>query len=154
MSAGNLELAQGDAQGALADFRRAQETFEAMAAADPKSTDAVLGVAMTRHNAGEALRELGRVDAALAEYRAARPLYERVVAASPSGSWAAGMLAMVYVRLGEHAADRHSACAVYRKALDIFEPIAARGALPPDRRESFEEAKTAAAGCAPTAASR
>ena len=105
MSAGNLELAQRDAPGALADFRRAQETFEAMAAADPKSTDAVLGVAMTRHNAGDALRELGRLDEALAEYRAARPLYERVVAASPSGSWAAGMLAMLYVRLGERAAD-------------------------------------------------
>ncbi len=154
MSAGNLELAQSDAPGALADFRRAQETFEAMAAADPKSTDAVLGVAMTRHNAGDALRELGRLDEALAEYRAARPLYERVVAASPSGSWAAGMLAMLYVRLGERAADRSSACTLYRKSLDIFEPIAARGALPPDRRESFEEAKKAAAGCAPTAASR
>ncbi len=154
MSMGTTELALGDADGALTDFRRAQSGFQAMSAADPKSTDALLGVAMTRHNAGEALERLGRRDEAMAEYRWARPLYERVVAASPSGAWTAGMLAMLYVRLADGEPDRRSACALYRRALDIFEPIAARGGMPPDRRESFEAANKAAAGCAPAASSK
>jgi len=154
MSIGVTELALGDAEGALADLRRAQAGFQAMSAADPKSTDAILGVAMTQHNAGEALERLGRRAEAVADYRAARPLYERVVAASPSGAWAAGMLAMLYVRLGAAEADRPAACALHRRALDIFEPIAARGELPPDRRASFDAAKKAAAGCAPATASR
>jgi eukaryotic-like serine/threonine-protein kinase len=154
MSMGTSELELGNPAGALEDARQALSVFEAMSAADPKSTDAILGRAMTHHDAGVALENLGRRNEAVAEYRAARPLYERVVGASPSGTWAAGMLAMLYVELGANEPDGRSACALYRKALDIFEPIVERGALQPERRKSYDAAKKGAAGCAPAAASR
>ncbi len=154
MEIGNCELALGDAEAALEDFRRSQSVFRSMAAADPNSTDPIVGLAMTHHNAGEALAKLGRSAEALAEYRSARPLYERVVAASPSGTWTAGLLAMLYVRLADGEPDRVTACGLNRRALAIFEPIAARGVMQPDRRESFEAAKKAAAGCAPAASSK
>ncbi len=58
------------------------------------------------------------------------------------------MLAVLYVQTadleGDGAAD---ACALYGKALAIFEPIAAGVGLPPDARRSFERAKARAAGC-------
>ena len=151
---GNTRQGQADSASALLDYRRALSLFEGMAAADPRSTDPILGAAMSHHNLGEALQRLGRRDEAAAELRAARPLYERVVAASPSSAWASGMLATLYVRLGEVEPDRNAACALYQRAVAILEPIAARGETPPQRRESFETAKKAAAGCAPAAASR
>jgi non-specific serine/threonine protein kinase/serine/threonine-protein kinase len=151
MEMGNRELALGQASEALADFRRSLAVFQSMAAADPKSTDPILGIAMTHHNAGEALLALNRRAEALTEYRAARPLYERVVSASPSAAWSGGMLAMLYVRLAEQAPDRGAACRLYRRALEVFEPIAAKGPLLPDRRPAYEAAKSGARACAAAA---
>jgi hypothetical protein len=59
------------------------------------------------------------------------------------------MLAMLYVRTAdlESGADPASSCRLYRRALALFEPIAASGPLPPDRRPLFERAKAQAGAC-------
>jgi hypothetical protein len=72
-----------------------------MAKADPKSTDAILGIAMCHHNTAEALAKLGRRAEALAESRRARTGYEAVVAASPAGAWVSGMLGSLYIQTAD-----------------------------------------------------
>ncbi len=90
-----------------------------MAKEDPKSTDPILGIAMSHHNAAEALEKMGRRAEALEEFRRARPAYEAVVAMSPSSAWAAGMLGSLYVETAdlEYSEDRESACELYGKAV-------------------------------------
>jgi hypothetical protein len=51
------------------------------------------------------------------------------------------------VRTADLEADGSSACELYRKALALFEPIAAAGGLPADRRPDFDRAKGRAAAC-------
>ena len=152
---GNLEMALANPAAALEEYRRALGLFEALAAADAKSTDPVFGVALSRHNMGEALVRLGRAPEALAQYRLARTGYEAVVSAAPSNAWTSGMLAMLYVQTAELGApaDPAAACPLYAKAVTLLGPIAAAGNLPPDRQEAFEKAKARVAGC-PGAASR
>jgi non-specific serine/threonine protein kinase/serine/threonine-protein kinase len=147
---GNVQEGLGRMPEALGAFRRSLEVFEAMAASDPKSIDPVLGIAMGHHNVGEVLDRLGRRPEALAELRRARPAYESVVAASPSGAWASGMLGTLYVQIAdlEIDRDRAEACALYRKAVSIFEPLAAGGGLPPNRKEELGRATERAAACA------
>src|SRR5262249_20760443 len=70
--AGNAELDLGHAPAALEEYGRALAAFRAMAKADPKSTDPILGIAMSHHNSAEALEKLGRRAEALDEYRQAR----------------------------------------------------------------------------------
>ena len=146
---GNTEESMADLWAALDAHRRALATFQEMASADPKSTDSLLGVAMSHHNCGEVLTKLGRTAEALAEYRRARPAYETVVGASPSAAWASGMLGTLYVDIAdlEAAGGADEACGLYRKAVGVFEPIAASGVLPAKRREQLAHAKERLATC-------
>ena len=134
MEIGNAELAGGDAAAALVRYRRALAGFEALAAEDARSTDPLVGVAMSHHNAGEALLRLGRRDEAL-------------VAASPSGAWVSAMLAALYVETADlEAGSGVASCELDRKALALFESIAAASGLPPERRALYERAKARCGG--------
>jgi hypothetical protein len=103
-----------------------------MAKEDPKNIDAMLGIAMSRHNLAEALEKLDRPADALEEYRRARPAYEAVVAMSPSSAWAAGMLGSLLVQTGdlEYSQDRESACELYGKAVAILDSMTGSDLLP------------------------
>ncbi|HVQ54027.1 MAG TPA: hypothetical protein VMT25_02555, partial [Thermoanaerobaculia bacterium] len=146
--AGNIELVLNNAPAALEEFRRALAAFEAMAKEDPKSTDPILGIAMSHHNAAEALEKMGRRAEALEESRRARPAYEAVVAMSPSSTWVAGMLGRLYVQTAdlEYPENRESACALYGKALGIFESTAGPD-LRPELKELILHAKDRLAAC-------
>ncbi|MET0620629.1 MAG: protein kinase [Thermoanaerobaculia bacterium] len=146
--AGNTEIDLGNTTAALEDYRRTLAAFEALSKEDPKSTDPILGIAMSHHNLGEALEKLGRRAEALQEYRLARPEYEAVVAMSPSGAWAAGMLATLYVETGDlvSSEDRDSACALYGKAVGIFESVAGSD-LHPDNKVLLLHARDRLAAC-------
>ena len=146
-------VATGDAEAALSEYSRALKVFESMAAADPRSTDPILGIAMSHHNSGEALAKLGRRVEALLAFERARPSYEKVVAASPS-AWVGGMLAVLYVEMAdaETPSDPVRACALYRRGVAAFERLTASAPLLPDRQAVFAHARAAAAGCPPAAA--
>ena len=150
LAIGNTEESLADLAAALDAHRRALATFEAMAAADRRSTDPVLGIAMSHHNCGEALVKLGRPAEGLQEFRHARAAYETVVAASPSEAWASGMLGSLYVEMADLEKNESpgEACALYGKAVGLFEPIAAGGGLSPKRREQLAAAKERLAACA------
>lgn len=80
---GAVRLAQGDAQGALPDLRRARETWQ--------QVDAPFEVASLRLVLAEAHRALGDEDAARMEVRAARDTFERL-GARPAAERAAALL--------------------------------------------------------------
>jgi eukaryotic-like serine/threonine-protein kinase len=149
MALGNTQAALGDGIAALDMHRRSLATFEEMAAADRQSTDPLLGVAMGHHNSGDVLAKLGRSAEALAEYHRARTAYEAVVTASPSGAWASGMLGTLYLQTADLEAGRNptEACLLYGKAVGIFAPIAAQGALPSKRGEQLAHARERLEGC-------
>ena len=149
MAIGNTQEALGDRLAALDLHRRALATFEEMAAADRKSTDPLLGVAMGHHNCGDVLAKLGRSAEALAEYRRARAAYEAVVAASPSGAWASGMLGTLYLQTADLEAGNNptEACLLYGKAVGVFAPIEAAGALPSKREKQLAHARERLEGC-------
>jgi len=146
--AGNTELDLGNASGALEEYRRALAAFEAMARADPKSTDPILGIAFSHHNSAEALEKLGRRAEALEEFRRARPAYESVMATSPSGAWAAGMLGSLYVRTAdlESSDDHGSACGLYGKAVRVFESVPGSD-LSPESQVLLTRARERLAAC-------
>jgi tetratricopeptide (TPR) repeat protein len=145
---GNTELELGNAPAALEAYRRTLTAFEAMAKADPKSTDAILGIAMGHHNTAEALDKLGRRAEALAEFRRARTGYETVLAASPSGVWVSGMLGSLYIQTAdlEYAENRESACGLYGKAVGIFESVAGSD-LRPENQALLLRARDRLAAC-------
>ncbi|HEX4439170.1 MAG TPA: serine/threonine-protein kinase, partial [Thermoanaerobaculia bacterium] len=146
---GNLEARRGNAADALDSHRAALAAFSELAAADAKSVDARLGVAMSHHNSAEVLTELGRGDEAAAERRLARPDYESVVSAAPSNLWASAMLADLYVELAAaEPAGSAASCTLARRSVDLFERVSAAGALTEQRRASFADARTLAARCA------
>ena len=147
MEIGNARLAGGDAAAALEQYRRALTGFEALAAQDARSTDPLVGVAMSHHNAGQALLRLGKRDEALGQLRLARPGYEALVAASPSSAWVSGMLAALYVQTADLETGAGAAsCELDRKAVALFESIAAAGGLPAERRPLYERAKARCGG--------
>jgi tetratricopeptide (TPR) repeat protein len=146
---GNAYVAANDPLAGLGEYRLALAAFEAMAAADPRSTDASLGVGMSHQNMGEALAKMGRNAEALRAFERARPRYELVAGAAPNNAWVVGMLATLYVLTADlrAAADRASACALYGRAVSLFEPIAAAGRLSGDRRRLFDRARQLSTGC-------
>jgi class 3 adenylate cyclase len=83
---GLLRLAQGDAAGALAELRRAQQGWY--------EVDAPFEVAETRLASGKALRALGDEETALLEWRAARAAFERL-GAHPAAELAGQLAAEV-----------------------------------------------------------
>jgi serine/threonine protein kinase len=145
---GNIEISS-DPTAALDSYRGAIAAFGQLAAADPKSVDGALGVAMSRHNAGEALTRLRRDSEALAEYRLSRPTYEAILAASPENIWVTRMLADLYVELARFEPQGSGgACSLLRRATTLFERVEASGSLSKPSRERLELVRRREAGCA------
>jgi tetratricopeptide (TPR) repeat protein len=146
---GNTQIDRDDARAGLEAYRAAGAIFQDISTADAKSTDGVLGVAMSHHNAGEALLRLSRRADALLEFRRARSGYESVVAAAPSNMWVFGMLGMLYVALAQAQGGQEpeSSCALYKRSVTVFEKIAATGALSEDSRAAFDLARARARAC-------
>lgn len=149
---GNTLLAMGDIARAVEQYRKGLSVFEGLAADDPKSTDPLVGIAMSHHNLGEALQKLHQPREALRELRLATERYEAIRAATPSSNWVSGLLAQSLTTLAdletESGSSRESACSDYRRAVRLFEGIQAAGRLPSERQAAFDRAKTADASCA------
>jgi len=67
----------------LASLRQAQNIFEELLAADPKSSQTAKALTLTGEYAGHRLRDLGRRQEALAEYRKSLSLAQKFLAANP-----------------------------------------------------------------------
>jgi tetratricopeptide (TPR) repeat protein len=151
---GNLEGRRGNAAAALEAYRAALAAFSQLEAADAKSADARIGVAMSHHNVGEALAELGREEEAFAELRLARPSYEAIVKGSPSNVWVTGMLADLYSELASmDKGSPASACALARRSVELFEKLSSSGTLNAQRQSLFADARALLAKCPPAAPS-
>jgi serine/threonine protein kinase len=135
----------GSYDDALASHRRALALREEAARADPNDQRAALAVASSTNRIGNVLHKKGDLDGALGELQRAAALWEK--AAGRSGAdWASvRSLAEVHVDLAETLVDlgarrgtseerqgelRDRAAGEYRKAIELYEGLRARGVLP------------------------
>lgn len=142
--AGRLDDARAAHEEALALRRR-------LATGDPRDADGRLNLGVTRRNIGSIWQRKGRPADALREYEEARRLLETLVEADPENRFALGVLADLYVSIGEcrrsAAPSSESDCPWFRKALAAFERLERRGGVPASRAEGFEAARRAVARC-------
>src|SRR5262249_55433137 len=80
---GEVLLAIGRREEALAAYRMALATLEELAAADPANFDAQRGLSIACHKIGDALVEAGQADEALELYRRSLAIDETLLAANP-----------------------------------------------------------------------
>jgi tetratricopeptide (TPR) repeat protein len=148
---GEVHFERKDFQKAGEQFALALALFESMAAADRNNVDARLGVGMTHQNLGSVAASSGRPDAALRDFEAARALYEPLVAADPTNAWTAGLLAELYLAIGEAEEKLDGgmtrACGAYRRSSEAFRKLRAADRLQPIRAESSGRAEQMAARC-------
>jgi tetratricopeptide (TPR) repeat protein len=157
MGMGGLYESRKEYPAALAEQKSAYGLFAAMAAADTKSVDGRLGLAITLHNIGNVEAAAGDEAAAIRDFEEARSLYVPIVAADPGNAWAEGALADLYLAFGKEeeriASSRRAgahgrrACILYSQANAIFERQRAAGRLQPNRAASCAEAAAAASRC-------
>lgn len=140
--------------GRLDDARAAHEQAlvlrQRLATADPRDADGRLNLGVTRRNIGGVLQRTGRLADALREYETARRLIETLVEADPGNRFAVGVLADLYVSIGEcreAASSPADACPWFRKALSAFESLERRGGVPTGRAAGHEAARRAVARC-------
>jgi non-specific serine/threonine protein kinase/serine/threonine-protein kinase len=157
MNIGNLYYdARKDSPAALAQYRLALPLFESMATADPKNTDARVGVGMMHHNIGLARRSTDGPAASLEDFEKARTFYEPVLAADPTNAWVEGMLANLYLDIGSAEEGSASApgvrppdeaCRSYALSATTFAKLKAAGRLTADRNGTARQAEEARRRC-------
>ncbi|HEY6065721.1 MAG TPA: serine/threonine-protein kinase [Thermoanaerobaculia bacterium] len=157
MNIGNLyQDARGDPPAALEQYHLALPHFEWIAAADPKNTDARLGVGMMHHNIGIARRSTSPA-ASLEDFQKARSFYEPILVADPTNAWLQAMLANLNLNIGRsQEADSsrpgperfQKACRSYSLAAAAYAKLKAEGRLSDeDRIEQARQADQALARC-------
>jgi hypothetical protein len=127
-----------------------------MATADPKNTDARVGVGMMHHNVGLARRSTDGPAASLEDFEKARTFYEPVLAADPTNTWVEGMLAKLHFDIGSAEEGSASApgvrppdqaCRSYVLSATTFAKLKAAGRLASDRDGNAREAEEARRRC-------
>jgi len=157
MNTGNLYYeARKDPPAALPQYRLALALFESMATADPKNTDARVGVGMMHHNIGLARRSTNGPAASLEDFQKARTFYEPVLSADPTNAWVEGMLAKLNFDIGSAEEGSSSvpgvrppdqACRSYVLSATTFAKLKAAGRLASDRDGNAREAEEARRRC-------
>jgi predicted Zn-dependent protease len=106
---------------------------------------------MTRHNIGLAAAGDGRAPEAFREFEEARTVYEPLVAKDPTNAWAAGMLAHLYLQMGEAAESIDGgpgrSCGFYRRATEKYEALRAAKRLQAQRTEEADRAGRLVSRC-------
>jgi eukaryotic-like serine/threonine-protein kinase len=152
MVIGGLLLEEKDFSGAEKNDRLALALFEPLASSDAKSIDGKLLVAEARHNLGLVFANGGHPVDALLEYSAARSLYESIVARDPTNAWVSGILAELYLHIGEASETLDGrparACAMYRRADELYRKLRAANRLQEVRAAGADKAGHAVARCA------
>jgi tetratricopeptide (TPR) repeat protein len=148
---------RNDPSAALAQYRLALPPFEWIATADPKNTDARLGVGMMHHNIGIARRSTDGPAASLEDFEKARSFYEPILVADPTNAWVEGLLANLHLDMGRSAkvdaslpgSERfQTACRLYSLAAASFGKLKAEGRLNGENRiEQARQADQALARC-------
>jgi tetratricopeptide (TPR) repeat protein len=98
---GYLDIQSDRPVEALDHFREASEQFDALGRNNPGVTAYQAGLAQSRLQGGDALRDLGRRDEALAEYRAALATFERLSRERPGDAQVSGSMVTIHMAIGD-----------------------------------------------------
>ena len=130
---GTVLLDGGDADGALAAYRRSAEIRERLAGRHPADVAIVRDGGVAREKLGDVLRP-ARPAEALVEYRAALAVYRRLAAPDPDNELLQRTVAVGLLHVGDVLGGvdgpglgrRVEARAAYAEALAVLRPLAAR----------------------------
>ena len=136
-----------DYAAALAIYEKMLAIGEALAAADPKSVDARVSVAIAHLNVGIALTDLGRIEEALLQLGDARTRFESLAKDDPANTFVRKLMADAWGALGNAHATRSdpaelaAARDAYRRAVDLLEELKTAGRLAEAYVPSLEKAR-------------
>jgi len=121
---GNIELMDGDAAGALREYRRSLAVKKAMADSDPENSMLRLDVAGDTLGIGSALAFTGKYAEGRAMIGNAIPVLEKEHSGNPANSDIPHVLALAYIWQGEIAMRTgkvRDASGAYKKAIAVLE---------------------------------
>ena len=137
---GEMLLASGDAEGALAIYREILGIAEALAAGDPANLDLQFDLATAHNRLGGVETGGGERESGLAHYRASRTIIGKLAATDPSNAdWQWNLFAGNYL-LAEAGDDPVTN---YQAGLAILERLDASGQLSPSRKAVMEKVRSA-----------
>lgn len=147
---GTVLLAGGDAERALAEYRRSAEVRERLAERLPGDIAVVRDVGVAREKIGDVLRP-ARPAEALREYRAALDVYRRLAAPDPDNEFLQRTVAVGLFHVGDVLGGvdgpglgrRVEARRAYAEALGILRPLAARAPSNAALADLVDEAEAA-----------
>jgi tetratricopeptide (TPR) repeat protein len=125
---GDLRLSQGDANGAIANYRRAEVIRRNLVQADPDSSDLQRDLAIPFIKIGDVYLSRAEFGAAIEAFEFSLAIFERLAEADPLSADRARDLSGLLLKVGDVSlgeGDPNGALEQYRRGLDIAERLSA-----------------------------
>jgi tetratricopeptide (TPR) repeat protein len=124
---GTWKVAESNPAQALASYRQALAIFQKLADANPAVTQFQSDLAVTHHNIGAVLTEMGKPEEVLASYRQALAIWQKLANANPAVTQFQSGLAASHTSIGNvlrETGKPEEALASHRQALAIWQKLA------------------------------
>jgi tetratricopeptide (TPR) repeat protein/tRNA A-37 threonylcarbamoyl transferase component Bud32 len=132
----------GDTEGALTELKAALAIEARVSAAQPGDTSKIYGVADDHLCLGDTERALQRFDDAAQEYRVGLEMVQAMLAREPDDIMDLQQLGRAWNGLGEaQLGQKKDAAPSFKRAVEILEPLDAKGKLEPPYHEVLLAAK-------------